>query len=73
MYSRGLPGLHSVRDDAPNPQETGGSSKFRVLVVWVGWGHPCGDQSEVRRRGRGESKECGTVRRLIGKGIKSGV
>jgi hypothetical protein len=28
-YSRGLPGLCSFRDDAPNPQETGGPRKFR--------------------------------------------
>ena len=38
-YSRGLPGLGSVREDAPNPQETGGPREFRVQVglgVWFG-------------------------------------
>jgi hypothetical protein len=31
-YSRGLPGLCSIRDDAPNPQETGGHREFRGQV-----------------------------------------
>ena len=34
IYSRGLLCLCSVREDAPNPQETGGPRKFRGLVVW---------------------------------------
>ena len=34
IYSRGLPGLVSVRDDACNPQETGCPREFRVLVGW---------------------------------------
>jgi hypothetical protein len=47
MYSRGLPGLCSFRDDAPNPQETGGPREFRGQVgggegihmnMGVGWG-----------------------------------
>jgi hypothetical protein len=38
-YSRGLPGLCSFRDDAPNPQETGGPREFKGQVG----GHPCGD------------------------------
>ena len=44
MYNRGLPGLGSVREDVPNPQETGGSRKFRGLVVWG-----CGVKTGVRR------------------------
>jgi hypothetical protein len=31
-------GLCSIRDDSPNPQETGGSRTFRGQVVW-GVGH----------------------------------
>jgi hypothetical protein len=31
-YSRGLPSQCSIRDDAPNPQETGGPSEFRGHV-----------------------------------------
>jgi hypothetical protein len=31
-YSRGLLGLGSVREDSPNPQETGGPREFRGLV-----------------------------------------
>jgi hypothetical protein len=40
-----LPGLDSVREDAPNPQETGGPREWRGLVgLGVGrCGHPCGD------------------------------
>ena len=30
-----MPGLGSVREDVPNPQETGGSREFRGLVGWV--------------------------------------
>jgi hypothetical protein len=29
-HSRGLPGLYSFRDDALNPQETGGPREFKV-------------------------------------------
>jgi hypothetical protein len=35
-YSRGLPGLCSFRDDAPNPQETRGPREFRGQVGWEG-------------------------------------
>jgi len=51
-------GLDSVREDAPNPQETGGPRKWRGLVGWeVGeWWQPCGDG------GRGEVMGWGTVR-----------
>ena len=35
IYSRGLQGLGSVREDIPNTQETGGPGKFRGLVGWV--------------------------------------
>ena len=33
-YSRELPVLCSLRDDAPNPQVTGGPREFRGQVVW---------------------------------------
>jgi hypothetical protein len=46
IYSRGLPGLCSIRDDTPNPQDTGGHREFRGQE---GWGHPHGN-SWVRRR-----------------------
>jgi hypothetical protein len=36
IYSRGLLGLGLVREDVPNPQETGGPRDFRGLVGW-GW------------------------------------
>jgi len=55
MYSRGLLGLCSVREDASNTQETGGPREFRGLVGCVGSGHPLGD-----RRQEGDM-ECGTV------------
>jgi hypothetical protein len=32
MYSRGMQGEGSVREYAPNPQETGGPREFRGLV-----------------------------------------
>jgi hypothetical protein len=34
IYSRGLPGLDSVREDAPNPQETRGPKEWGGLVGW---------------------------------------
>jgi hypothetical protein len=37
-YSRWLPGLCSLRDDAPNLQETGGPREFRVQVGLGGGG-----------------------------------
>ena len=37
MYSRGLPGLDSVREDVPNPKETGGLREWGGLVECV-WG-----------------------------------
>ena len=33
IYGRGLPGLCSFRDDAPNPQETEGPRELRGQVV----------------------------------------
>jgi hypothetical protein len=33
-YSRGWPGLCLFRDDAPNPQEAGGTREFRGQVGW---------------------------------------
>jgi hypothetical protein len=38
IYSRGLPGLGSSREDAPNPQETGDPREFRGLVSCGQWG-----------------------------------
>ena len=37
--------MDSVREDAPNPQETGGPREFRGLMRWGmdRWGHPCRD------------------------------
>jgi hypothetical protein len=50
IYSRGLPGLDSVREDVPNPQETWGPKEWGGWGVRVGkWGHPCGDRK--RRNG----------------------
>jgi hypothetical protein len=57
-YSRGLSGLCSFRDDAPNPQECGGSKLFRGQVNW-GWGYPCGDR--VGGLGWGGGIGCGAV------------
>jgi hypothetical protein len=54
-YSRGLPGLGSVREDAPNPQETGGPREFRVLVGF-GWVCVCVDS------GQGEGEEVWDVK-----------
>jgi len=34
LCSRGLPGLGSVRENVPNPQDTGGPREFRGLVGW---------------------------------------
>jgi hypothetical protein len=45
----------SLREDAPNPQETGGPREFRDLVGW-GWGHPCGDRGVGRRYGMWKSQ-----------------
>jgi hypothetical protein len=43
--SRGFLGLCSFRDDAPNPQETGGPGSLEVRWGWGwGWGHPHGDR-----------------------------
>jgi hypothetical protein len=55
-HSRALPGLCSFRDDAPNPQETGGPREFRGQVGVRGSGHPLGD-----RLGWGGGVECGAV------------
>jgi hypothetical protein len=41
-YNKGLPGNGSVREDAPNPQKTGGPREFRGLV---GWGQGVGISS----------------------------
>ena len=57
MYSRGLPGLGLVREDAPNPKEIGNPRKWRGLVWWLGVG---GDILMETREGKG--MKCGTVR-----------
>jgi hypothetical protein len=54
-------GSVSLRDNAPNPQETGGPREFRGQVGW-GVGHPCGD------RGWAGGMGCGTVRGWTGGG-----
>ena len=42
--------MGSVREDAPNPQETGGAREFRGLIGW-GWG--VGTSSWSQGWGRG--------------------
>ena len=37
-FGRGLLGLSSFRDDAPNPQETGDPREFRGQMRWAGGG-----------------------------------
>jgi hypothetical protein len=46
----------SLRDDALNPQETGGPRKFRGQVGW-GWGHPRVDRGLGRRYGMWNSQK----------------
>ena len=53
-------GSGSIRDDAPNPQETGGPREFRGHVGW-GWGHPHGDGV-----GWGGGVGCGAVGEWMG-------
>jgi hypothetical protein len=53
----------SVREEAPNPQETGGRRKGEV---WGGEG-----MGEMGQVGVGGNMECGTVRGWTGRGIKS--
>ena len=66
IYSRGLWGLGSVREDAPNPQETGVPREFRGLVGGGGaWGHPHGTRGW--EGGMGWRTDRGWTRR----GIKS--
>jgi hypothetical protein len=42
--------LCSFRDDAPNPQETGGPRSLEVRWC-VGWGHICGEKEVGRSYG----------------------
>jgi hypothetical protein len=69
IYSRGMPGLDLVREDATNPQETGNSREFRGLVglrVQVG--------TSSWRQGWGEEVwDGGQPEGGPGGGIKSGV
>jgi len=63
VYSRRLPGLDSVREDALNSQEIGGPRKFRGLVGCRGggqWGYLPGD--------RGVGMGSGAVRGGLGGG-----
>jgi hypothetical protein len=54
-YSQGLPGLCSFRDNAPNPEETGGPREFSGQVWW-------GNRSIHMETGLGGgSLECGAV------------
>ena len=65
-YNKGLLGLGSVREDTPNPQETGGPRDFRRWGAgW--WGYPSGD------KGAEGGMECGTIRGWTGRRIKYGV
>jgi hypothetical protein len=59
--------MDSIREDVPNPQETGGPREFRDLVGWGG-----GILVETGGGERG-GMECGTVGGWSWRGIKSGV
>jgi hypothetical protein len=39
----------NLRDDVPNPQETGGPREFRGLVAWWWLGHPHGDRETEKK------------------------
>jgi hypothetical protein len=57
MYSRGLPGLYSFRDDAPNPQETGGLGEYSSQVhMETGIGRRYGIWNSLRVDREGEIK-----------------
>jgi hypothetical protein len=47
IYSRGLPGLGSVREDAPYIQETRSPREWSGLV---GWGHKKKKRNEKRKK-----------------------
>jgi hypothetical protein len=55
IYSRVLLGLGSVKEDALNSQETGGTREWKGLVRWV-WG------GDIFVEMRGTGKECESVR-----------
>lgn len=55
MYSRGLPSLNSVREDAPNSGETWGPREWGGLIWW-GWG---GDILLAGRCGMWNSQKVG--------------
>jgi hypothetical protein len=69
MYNRGLLGLCSFRDDAPNPQETRSLREFRGQVGW-GLG-----SSTWRWGGMGRRYEMWSSQRLggVGRGMEYGV
>jgi hypothetical protein len=65
-YSRGLQGLCSFRDDAPNPQETGGPREFRGQVA-------CAVGTSTWRQGMGWRYGLWSNRRVYRGEIKYGV
>jgi hypothetical protein len=69
IYSRGLPGLGLIREDAPNSQETGGPREFRGLVeCCVGVGTSSWRQGVEKTYGMWNSRRVSRERR-----IRSGV
>jgi hypothetical protein len=64
IYSTGLPGLGSIREDAPNRQETGGPRERRGLMEWK--------DGDIHME-MGGRYEVWNSRGWSGRGIKSGV
>jgi hypothetical protein len=56
IYSRGLPSLGSIREDAPNLQENKGPKKFRGGVGWGGGGKILVETGAGRRYGMWNSQ-----------------
>jgi hypothetical protein len=56
-YSRELPGLGSIREDVPNPQETGDPTEFINQVWW----EVVGGDILVESGGWGGGMGCGTI------------
>jgi hypothetical protein len=56
QHTTALPGLGTVREGIPNPQETGGPRKFRGLVESESGDVP------LEKGGQGDGMGCGTVR-----------
>jgi hypothetical protein len=68
IYSRRLPGLGSVRDDAPDPQETGGPG-----ILEFSWGRECSVGDILVEIGNWGGGTWNSWRVDRGRGIKSGV